>query len=151
MSDAFRLQQLLNLRRQTEEQKAITLATVEAEQQHSLSGLQQLLAQEAAQLASMADARRTGALDPVNAEATGLYLQHLEEAIARQREHVAAVTARVEASRSELVEATREKRLLERLEERHDETVAAETSRLENAQTDEVAAQRHRRLHGMES
>lgn len=150
MSEGFRLQQLLNLRRQTEEQKAITLSTVEAEQQLSLSSLQQLLAQETTQLASMADARRTGSLDPVNAEATRLYLEHLEESIERQREQVAAMTVQVDARRAELVEATREKRLLERLEERHDETVAAEASRLEDTQTDEIAAQRYRRLHGME-
>lgn len=151
MSDAFRLKQVLNLRRQTEEQQAISLATVEAEQQYSQFALQQLLAQETAQLASMADARRLESLDPTNAEATRLYLHHLEESIERQREQVAEVSARVESSRAELVEATREKRLLERLEDRHDETVAAEVSRAEDARTDEVAAQRYRRLHGMES
>ena len=149
MSDVFRLQQLLNLRRQTEEQQAISLATVEAEQQHSQFALQRLLAQEAVQLASITDARRAGPLDPVNAEATRQYLEHLEALIVRQREQAAEVAARVHAQRAELLEATREKRLLERLEERHDETVTAEASRLENARTDEVAAQRHRRLHGM--
>jgi flagellar protein FliJ len=151
MSDTFRLQQLLNLRRQTEEQQAISLATVEAEQQHSQFTLQQLLAQEAAQLALITDSRTSGSLDPANAEATRIYLQHLEESISQQREQVALVTERVESSRAELVEATREKRLLERLEDRHDEAVAAEASRIEDAQTDEIAAQRYRRLHGMES
>lgn len=149
MSDVFRLQQLLDLRRRAEEEKAIALATVEAEQQHLQFALQQLLAQEAAQLASMAVARQAGPLDPVNVEATRQYLQHLEALIERQRTQVIEVTTRVEAQRVELLEATREKRLLDRLEERHDETVVAEASRLENARTDEIAALRHRRLHGM--
>jgi len=149
MSDAFRLEQLLNLRRQAEEQHAISLATVEAEQQHSQFALQQLLAQEAAQLASMSEVD-TRPLDLASAEATRLYLQHLEESITQQREQVAVVTDRVETSRAELLEATRAKRLLERLEDRHDEAVAAEASRLEDEETDEIAAQRHRRLHRME-
>ncbi|MBT5774102.1 MAG: flagellar export protein FliJ [Dehalococcoidia bacterium] len=151
MSDAFRLQQLLDLRRRAEEEKAISLATAEAEHQHLQFALQMLLPQEAAQLASMASAGSTGSLDPVNVEATRLYLEHLEGSIQRQHEQMAEVSVRVNAQRAELIEATREKRLLERLEERHDETVATEASRLENAQTDEIAAQRHRRLHGMGS
>ena len=52
MSDAFRLQQLLDLRRRAEEEKAISLATAEAEHQHLQFALQMLLSQEAAQLAS---------------------------------------------------------------------------------------------------
>ena len=77
MSDAFRLQQLLDLRRRAEEEKAISLATAEAEHQHLQFALQMLLSQEAAQLASMASAGSTGSLDPVNVEATRLYLEHL--------------------------------------------------------------------------
>jgi len=150
MSETFRLRQLLDLRRRAEEEKAIALATVEAEQQHSQFALQQLLSQEAAQLASMAEVGRGQPLDPVNVEATRQYLQHLEDSIVQQRQQLAEVSARVEARRSELVEATREKRLLEQMEERHDESVAAAANRRENARIDELAAQRHQRLRRME-
>lgn len=150
MSETFRLRQLLDLRRRTEEEKAVALATVEAEQQHSRFALQGLIAQEAAQLASMANAGHGEALDPVSVEATRQYLQHLEDSIERQRQQLAEVSARVEARRAELVEATREKRLIEQMEERHDESVAAAANRRENAQIDEMAAQRHQRLRRME-
>ena len=65
--------------------------------------------------------------------------------IEKQLAEVAAMEARVEASRMELLAVSREKRLLEQLEQRHDESTAISTARRESARADELSGQRHQR------
>ena len=138
MSESFRLGQVLNHARLKEEAQATQLSTLDAEYRRATTALEQLREQEASQLSALAAATRTGALDPAATEAARHYLARLETAISEQLELVAAVEARVEASRAELLAVAREKRLLERLEERHDESVAADTARRENDRSDEL-------------
>jgi flagellar FliJ protein len=145
MTQPFRLGQVLDHARMKEDAQAVQLSTLDAECRRSRHALDQLREQEAAQLSALAEATRAGALDPAATEAARHYLARLEQAIAEQIAHVAAVEARVEESRQELLAIAREKRLLERLEERHDETVAADAARRENARTDELSTQRHLR------
>lgn len=145
MTETFRLAQLLDLARRNEEAKAIALATLDAERRHGEAALAQLQAREAAQLASLAGAR-TGDLDPAHAVTARRYLASLERLIEEQRQRVDAVSALLEEAREALLAATREKRLLERMEERFDDRVAAETSRRERVTADELAGQRFQRL-----
>jgi flagellar FliJ protein len=145
MSETFRLAQLLDLARRNEEAKAIALSTLDAERRHGEAALAQLQAREAAQLASLAEAR-AGGLDPVQAVAARHYLASLERLIEEQRQQLDAVCAQLEEAREALLAATRERRLLERMEERFDDRVAAETSRRERVTADELAGQRFQRL-----
>ena len=146
MTESFRLGQVLNHARLKEEAQATTLSALDAEYRRAATALEQLREQESAQLEALAEATRTGALDPASTEAARHYLARLEQSITEQIAHVAEVEARVEAERAELLAIAREKRLLERLEERHDQTVAADTARRENARSDELSGQRHQRL-----
>lgn len=148
MSKPFRLNQVLDHTRLKEEAQAAALSALDAEHRRSSSALQQLREREASQLAALAAETRTGALDPATREAAQQYVTRLEAAINEQLALVAAVAARVEASRTELQAIAREKRLLEQLEERHDRAATTEEARREGAQSDELAGQRHQRMHG---
>lgn len=145
MSESFRLGQVLDHARLKEEAQAAELSAVDAEYRRCVSELQRLREQEASQLASLADVNRAGAFDPSATEAARHYLARLEAMINEQLEQVAALAARVETSRAGLLEVAREKRLLERLEERHDSDVAADFARREGAHADELSGQRHQR------
>ena len=146
MSEEFRLGQVLGHTRLKEEAQAVELSALDAEYRAALAALAALHEQEAAQLEGLAEATRTGALDPAATEAARNYLAHLETSIERQQRLVAAIAERVESSRAELLAIAREKRLLEKLEERHDDEIAAATARRERAASDELSAQRHQRL-----
>lgn len=146
MSQPFRLGQVLGHARLKEEAQVAQLSTVDAEYRRAVAVLMQLREQESSQLNALADATRSGSVDPAITEAARHYLAHLESSIDEQVALVAAVEARVEESRAELLAVAREKRLLEKLEERHDEDVAADTARRENASADELTGQRHQRM-----
>lgn len=146
MTQAFRLGQVLGHARLKEEAQAAQLSTLDAEYRRAVAVLMQLREQESSQLAALADATRSGALDPSVTEAARHYLAHLESSIDEQVALVATVEARVEESRAGLLAVAREKRLLEKLEERHDEGVAADTARRESASSDELSGQRHQRM-----
>lgn len=146
MTGSFRLGQVLGHARLKEEAQAAQLSTLDAEYRRAVATLMQLREQESSQLVALADATRSGALDPAATEAARHYLAHLEASIDEQVAVVAAVEARVEESRAGLLAIAREKRLLEKLEERHDEGVAADTARRENEQSDELSGQRHQRM-----
>jgi flagellar export protein FliJ len=146
MSDSFRLGQVLDHARLKEEARAIELSALDAEYHRAAAALEQLRDQEAAQLRALAEtSRRGGAFDPAAIEAARHYLAHLEASIEKQLAEVAAMEARVEASRMELLAVSREKRLLEQLEQRHDESTAMSTARRESARSDELSGQRHQR------
>ena len=146
MTKQFRLHQVLDHTRLKEDAQAVELAGLDAERRRSESTLHQLREQEAAQLAALVASTRTGALDPATTEASRHYLARLETSIEKRLELCAAVTARMEASRAELLAVAREKRLLERLEERHDEDVGATAARRERVEADELSGQRHQRM-----
>ena len=146
MSEPFRLNQVLGHARLKEEAQAAELSALDAEHRRSTSMLKRLREQEAAQLAALADATRAGAFDPATTETARRYLARLEDLITEQLGQVAAVAARLEASRVELLAIAREKRLLEKLEERHDENVSADEARRERVRSDELTSQRHQRM-----
>jgi len=146
MSESFRLGQVLGHARLKEEAKAAELATVEAEYRRAALALGQLQEQETSQLAALAEATRVGALDPAATEASRHYLARLEQQVTEQLAQVAALEVRVEDHRIALLDVAREKRLLERLEERHNEDQAADSARRESTRSDELSGQRHQRM-----
>ncbi len=145
MTQQFRLNQVLDHARLKEEAQATELSTLDAEHRRALEALQQLREQEASQLAALSDASNAGSFDPAVIEASRHYLARLESSISEQLAHVSAMATAVEASRTALLALSREKRLLERLEEQHDDGVAADTLRRENAHADELNGQRFQR------
>ena len=146
MSETFRLNQVLDHARLKEEAQATELSGLDAEHRRSQSALDQLREKRASQLAALAATNRPGKFDRHAIEVASHYLERLEDSITEQVTHVVAVAARVEESRVALLAIAREKRLLERLEERHDETVAADQMRRENTRSDELSGQRFQRM-----
>lgn len=145
MTEQFRLNQVLDHARVKEEAQATELSTLDAQHRQALEALQQLRDQEASQIAALSDASKTGAFDPAVIEASRHYLARLERSISEQLVQVSTLATALEASRLALLALSREKHLLERLEERHDDGVAADTARRESAHADELSGQRFQR------
>ena len=73
------------------------------------------------------------------------YLGHLGERIRRQKKVIEGKERRVEEARNNLVDATKERKIFERLDEKQREAMEKEYRRKEQIRTDEHAATRHRR------
>lgn len=140
----FRLERVRSLRERAEDQAREELAKVLA---HRLEGATRL--QTADHAADAAHATTRGAL---RAGASGAELIAAQTFV-EQTQHarrLAAVeldgrTVAVEARRSELVAAAREREVLERLERRARARHDAENARLEQSTLDEIALTMHRR------
>lgn len=140
---AFRLQQVLDHKRRQEEAKTLQLATLTAEQRRTRDDLLALREKEEAQLHSLQEIARTGAIDPSRLDAALGYLDSIEASISRQTELVYELEGRVLEGRGELISILKEKLLLEKLEQQHSAERRSAESRRENGEFDEIAAQRY--------
>jgi flagellar protein FliJ len=140
----FRLTRLLRHRRRVEDQRA--LAVRRAIEQHEAARAREVSLERAA----------THAHDALNAECaaglTGASLRLHADGVRdlRGRASTAAIAAaaeatRVEERRAELIEAARQRRALERLEEIQRAAWQAELNRNDQRVTDDIATSRHGR------
>lgn len=143
MAGTFRLQQVLDHKRRQEEAKTLELATLNAEQRRTRDDLLTLREKEEAQLHSLQEIARAGALDPSRLEAALGYLDAIEASITRQTELVQALDGRVVEGRGELISILKEKQLLEKLEHQHAAEQRSVAARHANGQLDEIATQRY--------
>ena len=134
----FRLQRLLDLR-----------ATREDSLQVELARCVQRCHTESERLDGLMEQRRYGILDLMGMETNGAegiqvqecaaYIAALEDQIERQKALVAAVEAALEAKRAELLEASRDRKVLDRLREVKRDRHCAEINRKEQAAENEIA------------
>jgi flagellar protein FliJ len=138
----FRLQPLLERRRRTE-----------AEKQRDFAGRLRALERSMREIERLADARRCCAAALVarsgSAIATDLrlhegYLAMLEAAIVRERRTRTELEAALNQARDELIAASRERRVIEKLKERRRHAFDAEETRREELAIDESNARRCR-------
>lgn len=138
MSFTFRLQRLLELREQHEQAKARELAAAQAaaeNAQQAKDALVSLRANSHAQMHSAArSAPRVGHLHQL-----GTVLASLDERLLAADDLVKVADDGVSQAKAMLEEAARDRRVLDRLKERHAEAWRAEEAQKDRVQMDEIA------------
>ena len=137
----FRLQQVLEHRRQVEQQKQQELAGL-ARQRSLADEAMQLLQRQAAEVQRALGEQAERYVDVAKLQATRSYLEAVEGSIARQRATVDGIEEQVLQSRDELVEILKEKNMLEQLESKHAAGLAADRDRRESRETDDLTSAR---------
>ena len=140
----FRLERVRALRERAEDSAKEDLA---ASLSHRLAG-EAMLRAASHRLDGARDAHRNTAGGPISGAqlmAVQSYLERAERARVAAAEDLDRRDADVEARRSALIEAARERQALERLKERRRADHAAEEGRVESAALDEMAIAVHRR------
>jgi flagellar export protein FliJ len=145
MPAKFRLQQVLEHKRQQEEEQTLELAALAAEQRVMQNQLRALRDKEEAQLVAMQEVARTGAINPGHFNQALLYLDAIEDAILQQLALIVCLDEKVLESRDVLIGILKEKQLLEKLHTQHVEDVRLADRRREGNQLDEIAGQRFQR------
>jgi flagellar protein FliJ len=139
----FRLQKVLNYRIRLEDQRKMELAELESRRTVLLQERNWLLA-------AQADALRRGlsaTFDLVDIQLTRLYVERLDRDIARKCDEIAEMDRRVDEKREELIAASRDRRVMERLREKQEAAYMLEALRVEQKQLDEMGTAGFHRAH----
>ena len=145
MERRFRLQPVLNLRRDREEALQLELAALVAEEQAE-QGRLNVLREASIQAMNDVFGLQSRSRTDVGAIEQGLlYLEALTAATVAQEELLARVSERVEAKRQEVVAAMQERKAIEKLKERHEQAYAAWVRRVEDGLIDDMATVRYNR------
>ena len=140
----FRLQRVLKLRAQRERELAATLAQLRREADVAGEACALLESAREAARAQIAAAAAGGA--PVGElRSLGWMLEQMDRHIGEARSAAAVAEARVRQAAKALGAATRERRVLDRLRERHLEARRAEETSTDRRTMDGVALARHTR------
>lgn len=137
----FRLQRVLELREEHEQARARELASAQdaadaaRREQDALAALRDSSRDELE--AAHAETPRVGHLHQL-----GFVLQSLDQRVERATETVHAADGVVDAAQRALVDAARDRQVLDRLKERHAEAWRAEEAQKDRLQMDEIALAR---------
>lgn len=145
MAEPFRLQSLLDYRRQLEEEQTRALAEVTAEEQRVRDAIAALDRQREDQTAGLAALMTQGTFDAEGYAQRAAYLDAIGLALDQQALALAAAAERVRERREALVEALKDRRVLERLRDRQAEEAAIEDNRHEARDVDDLTTSRHQR------
>ena len=148
MARPFRLQSLLEHKRQQEEQQTLALASLDAQYRAVREALEALRLEEEQQLVQIATLAQGGRLDAEQYRTAISYLDRLEGSIAQQTEALTEAEERVLESRDALVGILKEKRSLERLREKHATEATLEEGRREAGRVDDITSARYARRAG---
>ena len=149
MQQAFPLQSVLQLRELTEESRQ----RVFAQALYKLGEEQSRLAQFERSLSEcneVAEDLQKGALDTQLIGIHSRYSQWMQNLIKRQQGRVGTAHSQVERERGLLAEATKQRKMMETLSEKHLQSYQSWLDRLDQKTLDEIAVQmyeRHRQVH----
>ncbi len=136
----FRLQNLLQLRRQQEDQKkqavGALLAQIHEQQRQSLE-MAAAIRKEGEKLKRQ---YQEGKVDLNWVGHYRLYVTHLQNAINERIKNVAQIQVKLNAARQELVEAAKQTKVLEKLREKQKQRYDKQIRRREGQQQDEISA-----------
>lgn len=135
----FRLQQVLDLREQQERHLATQLATALGAEQAAKDALDGLQAERDAGANGMQDGvpRSIGELTTL-----AFILQHMDGQITNAHETVSAANDSVGQVKEALTAAFKDRRVLDRLRERHEETYRATAEQTDRRAMDDIALSR---------
>ncbi len=145
MVKPFRLRALLELKQRMEEVRQQELAALL--QQRRLAEEALLLSEQqlAQQHAALAARSKGGPLDMASVQHALAYIEGKHAAIAAQHAWAGELEASIVEQRSRLIDASREKRVLERLRDRQAASETLEADRREQRAADELVGQRFAR------
>jgi len=145
----FRLEPVLRVRKWTEEKLQQELARCQMAWKAALACLGALKEQKSRYRAELQDRQGRG-ITAAEMNLYRAYLERLGTEILHQQDRVRELEWATEAKRLELVEASRKKKVLERLKEKKQEAHAYEETRQETRILDEVSRQNRLREAGDE-
>lgn len=140
MTQPFRLQRLLDLKAKHEQALAAQLGQAEQQARQERAVHEALEAVRRASVQDMLSAqgeRRVGELRPLEA-----LLDHVDQQLDAQATRVADAERTVDAAQAALAAAHREKRVLDRLREKHHDRSRAEEGQADQRRTDDIAMAR---------
>ena len=139
----FRLEPVLSLREQREESLQSRLAESTRALERDVARLQQIDREIQRQMVHLAETYGGGALDLDEISRDNSYLHSLEQQRAHQKAVIAERTGQVEADRAAVLQASKEKKTLEKLRENMLGAFSQQVDRRENGATEEIASVRH--------
>ena len=145
MAHPFRLQSLLEYRRQREDEQVRALAEVTAEEQRVRDAIASLNQSREEQTSALATLITGGTFDTDGYTQRAAYLDAVGQALDQQVAVLEATAVRVSERREALVEALKDRRVLERLRDQHAEEAEVEDSRQEARDVDDMVMTRHQR------
>jgi flagellar protein FliJ len=140
---AFGLQPLLDLRARVEEEKQRDFAACRRALDASRHEVERLA--KARQRCTKELAESARARSAVDLRLRDAHLRYLERAVDAQRRRAVELQADCERSRQELMAASRERRVIEKLKERQRILFEAEEARREELELEDANARRHER------
>ncbi|RJQ11860.1 MAG: flagellar export protein FliJ [Dehalococcoidia bacterium] len=145
MAEPFRLRSLLDYRRQLEDEQMRALAEVTAEEQRVRDAIAALDRHREDQTAALAALMTSGTFDAGGYTQRASYLEAIGIELDQQVAALEAAAARVSEQRAALVEALKDRRVLERLRDRQAAEAAIEDGRQEARVVDDMTTSRHQR------
>jgi len=139
----FRLEAVLDQRNRIEKMAKTSFAEAEM----ALRRAQQLMAEleevRAAILEELGQKRLSGGFCPDETRLYQEYLTTIKKCISDQHEYVRELTTNAEALRLNLVGASKNRQIVDKLKERDHGSHVSEVNRIEQAAADEMASMRH--------
>ena len=145
MERRFRLQPVLHYRANREEMLTMELAKLQAEELAARNFLEELRGESERTLADTASLLGAGKVDLAAVEQGFVYAEAVQAAIGTQVGIVAGASVRVEAKRAEVIEAMQQRKVLEKLKQRHDRAYDEWATRVEQANIDDMVTVRYNR------
>jgi flagellar protein FliJ len=145
MERRFRLQPVLNFRVNREEMLHMELGKLQAEELAARTLLEEFRAESERTLADTAALLGAGKVDLAAVEQGFVYAEAVNGAIGVQLGIAHEAGAKVETKRAEVVEAMQERKVLEKLKQRHERAYDEWATRVEQALIDDMVTVRYNR------
>jgi flagellar FliJ protein len=145
MERRFRLQPVLNLRANKEEMVRLELGRLQAEELVARKLLEELRAESERGLYETAALLSGGKVDMAAVEQGFVYAEAVTAASGVQIGIVHEAEAKVEAKRAEAVDAMRDRKVLEKLKQRHERAYDEWATRVEQTLIDDMVTVRYNR------
>jgi len=130
----FRLQKVLDYRVHIEDKLKAELAELKAIRDFLLAEREEAREKQSAMLTRMAESE----FDVTALQLMRLYIERLDREIARKNREIAETEKRIELKRPEVVEARRDRKVMERLRESQERSYRREQLRVEQKMLDEL-------------
>ena len=141
----YKMQSILNIKEKLEEEEKDKLGRLLFEKANEEAVLAQLRARKANSQQEMKDKQRQGAMDVEELKRYDAHLKKMEFLIENQILRIKELDVRIEKQRQAVIKATQERKIFEKLKEKHKERFMMEQELEERKFIDELAISRYQR------
>jgi len=141
----YKMQSILNIKEKLEEEEKDKLGRLLFEKANEEAVLAQLRARKANSQQEMKDKQRQGAMDVEELKRYDAHLKKMEFLIENQILRIKELDVRIEKQRQAVIKATQERKMFEKLKEKHKERFMMEQETEERKFIDELAISRYQR------